>query len=76
VRGTSVAVLHGVHWILRSVLGRNESLHPPEISLIRSKKWVTQLLSRGGFELERYSFGVRDFFVQAVVVAQKSGGAS
>lgn len=76
VRGTSVAVLKGAHWFLRSVLKRQEAFHPPEISLIQSAEWVSELLARGGFALEDYSFGPRDFFVQAVVVAVKRGNAS
>jgi dolichol-phosphate mannosyltransferase len=68
---TSVAVLNTVHWVRRRVLNVQERLHPPEISLLRSKAWVAQILQRTGFELEAYSFGPRDFFVQAVIVAKK-----
>jgi hypothetical protein len=56
------------------VLHKPDALHPPEISLLRSRKWVSDLLARGGFALEKYSFGPRDFFVQAVVVARKAAG--
>ncbi len=70
-RGTSVAVLKAVHWFMREVLDRKDALHPPELSLIRSKKWVSSLLHDCGFALEKYSFGARDFFVQSVIVARK-----
>jgi dolichol-phosphate mannosyltransferase len=70
-RATSVAVLNSIHWIRRRVLNVQERLHPPEISLLKSRTWVEQVLRRTGFELESYSFGPRDFFVQAVIVAKK-----
>jgi ubiquinone/menaquinone biosynthesis C-methylase UbiE len=70
-RATSVAVLKGVHWFLRDVLDKPEPLHPPEISLLRSKQWVADILAKSGFTLEKYSFGAGDFFVQAIIVAQK-----
>jgi SAM-dependent methyltransferase len=70
-RATSVAVLKSVHWFLRDVLHKPEPLHPPEISLLRSKQWVADILAKSGFTLEKYSFGARDFFVQAIIVARK-----
>jgi ubiquinone/menaquinone biosynthesis C-methylase UbiE len=70
-RATSVAVLNSIHWIRRRVLDVQERLHPPEISLLKSRTWVEKVLRRTGFELESYSFGPRDFFVQAVIVAKK-----
>ena len=72
---TSVAVLNTVHWVRRRVLNVQERLHPSEISLLRSKAWVAQILGRTGFALEHYSFGPRDFFVQAVIVARKIAAA-
>ena len=45
-------------------------LHPPEISLVRSKKWIERLLGEAGFVLEAYEFSWRDFWVQAVVTAR------
>ncbi len=75
-RATSVAVLKGAHWLLNDVLGSPTKLHPPEISLLRSRQWVEALLHNAAFRLADYSFGARDFFVQAVVVADKSKGAA
>lgn len=70
-RATSVAVLKGVHWVLRDLMNRPVVLHPPEVSLLRSKSWAREILERSGFTLSSYSFGPGDFFVQAVVVAEK-----
>ena len=70
-RASSVAVLKAAHWLLRSTSKNPTVLHPPEISLVRSKQWVESIVSRSGLELEKYTFGARDFFVQAVIVAEK-----
>jgi dolichol-phosphate mannosyltransferase len=72
-RATSVAVLKSVHWVMRDLMKKHVALHPPEVSLLRSKKWAAATLARGGFTLEEYSFGPRDFFVQAEIVARKAG---
>lgn len=71
-RATSVAVLHVAHRILRLTSKVPTALHPPEISLVRSRKWVEGILSAAGLTLHRYSFGARDLFVQAVIVAGKT----
>ena len=70
-RASSVAVLKAAHWILRFTSKKPTILHPPEISLVKSKEWVESIVTRGGFKLERYTFGARDFFIQAVIVAEK-----
>jgi dolichol-phosphate mannosyltransferase len=71
-KATSVAVLGAVHWMLSNVAGSSTQLHPAEVSLLQSKAWVEELLRSAGFALKEYSFGPRDFFVQAVVVAEKT----
>lgn len=70
-RASSVAVLKAAHWILRRASKDPPVLHPPEISLVRSRQWVEPIVSRAGLELKRYAFGPRDFFVQAVIVVEK-----
>jgi SAM-dependent methyltransferase len=70
-RATSVAVLKAAHWLLNDVAKVPTAFHPPEISLLASRKWVEPLLEGGGFKVVDYSFGARDFFVQAIVVAAK-----
>ncbi len=67
--GTSVMFLKGVHFILNDVLKKNVRLHPDEITRLRSKKHAERLLEKSGFALKKYSFGIRDFFTYAVVVA-------
>lgn len=68
----SVLFLNAVHWLMNRVLKQNIRLHPPEISLLRSKNQIESLLAEARFELIDYYFGARDLFVQAIVVGQKS----
>jgi dolichol-phosphate mannosyltransferase len=70
-RATSVMVLRTAHWVLNDVLHKNVELHPPEFSLVHSKREAADLLYSGGFELTSYEFGARDLFVQAVVVGTR-----
>ena len=69
---TSVFILKLVHWVLNKVLKKNVQLHPAEICLLRSKSAVDHLFRETGFTVIDYYFGVRDLFVQAVFVLQKS----
>jgi dolichol-phosphate mannosyltransferase len=70
---SSVIVLKLVHWVLIDVLGKQVQLHPPEISLVRSRHMAIEALERAGLEPLRYTFDLRDLFVQAVVVGRKAG---
>lgn len=67
---TSVAVLDSVHWIMRN-LGRTDRLHPPEVTLVKSKEDARSRLAAAGFEMISYEFGPDDMFVQSRVVARK-----
>ena len=71
-RGSSVLVLHMVHFVMRRFFKNEKKLHPAEISLMRSKGFARTVLNGGGFDLVDYRFGPRDFFVQAVVVGRKA----
>lgn len=68
---SSVYVLKAVHSILRHALQITKKLHPPEISLCQSRADTSALLAKAGFALQDYLLGIRDLFVQAVVVGQK-----
>ncbi len=69
---TSVMVLDGIHWVMNDVLKQNRRLHPPEVSLVQSKRHARELLEGAGFSMRSFQFGPQDLFVQAVVVAEKS----
>jgi SAM-dependent methyltransferase len=68
---TSVAVLNSLHWVMNDVLKKDVRLHPPEVSLVHSKKEARTLFQDNGFDLVSYAFGPRDMFVQAVVVGER-----
>ena len=70
-RATSVMVLNSAHWIINRVFRQNIRLHPAEISLFRSREAVAPLFEDAGFRLVDYYFGIRDMYVQAVLVAQR-----
>jgi dolichol-phosphate mannosyltransferase len=71
-RASSVFVLRGVHWVLNSVLKRNMYLYPAEISLLKSREFALSRFEAAGLKVQEYSFGPRDMFVQAVVVAGRA----
>ncbi len=71
---SSVLFLNSIHWILRHIFQKKGRLHPPEISLFRSRPWVRPRLEKAGLQLVECHFGVRDGFVQAVVVARRNQG--
>jgi len=71
VYGLSVIVLKIIHFVLNRVLLRNVQLHPAEPSKVRSRIQIQRLLDESGFNLESFSFGPRDAFTYAVIVAAK-----
>ena len=75
-RASSVAVLKAAHWVARRASDPATSFHPPEVSLVQSRSWAESLITEAGFRLKRYSFGPRDFFVQAVIVAEKAAATA
>jgi dolichol-phosphate mannosyltransferase len=70
-QATSVVVLNSIHWAMNDVFHAGVRLHPPEVSLVHSKKEAREILNGSGFELRSYRFGPRDLYVQAVVVAER-----
>lgn len=72
-RGSSVQVLGVVHWFSNRVLRKGLELHPPEVTLMRSRRFARAVLEAAGLEFVGYSFGPKDGFVQAVVVGRKPG---
>lgn len=70
-RGTSVAVLKFIHWVLNDVFKRGVELHPPEITHYQSRAFVEPLAAQAGLKVIDARFGPRDFWVQAVVVLEK-----
>ncbi len=69
--GISVLFLNSMHFILNNILGKKIRLHPEEITKVKSRKQIKDLLSKSGFELEKFNFGPRDLFTYVVIVANK-----
>ncbi|MEY2484895.1 MAG: dolichol-phosphate mannosyltransferase [Verrucomicrobiota bacterium] len=73
-RATSVFVLKIIHRLLDSVRpkgGAQVRLHPPEVSLLKSRAQAREVIERAGLNFVEYYFGMRDLLVQAVVVGCK-----
>jgi ubiquinone/menaquinone biosynthesis C-methylase UbiE len=71
VFGLTVQVLDFAHFVLNKILRKNVTLHPAEISRVRSKKHIQGLIEKAGFKFVEYYFGPRDVFTQVVAVAYK-----
>lgn len=72
VWGLSVFALRLVKSVLRLTSRKRIVLHPPEINLLESRHKCEQWLKSTGFVLERFSFGVGDFFTHQIVVARRT----
>jgi len=70
-RATSAFVLDSAHRVLR-VAGSQATLHPAEVTRLRSRRFAEEMLTRAGLRLTRYEFGPRDFWVQAILVAERA----
>ncbi len=70
--GLSVIFLKFVHFVLNRVLKKNIQLHPDEITRIQSRKHAYRIFEQAKFTVVDYSFGPRDAFTYAVIVATKA----
>ena len=70
-RASSVLVLRLAHWVANDVMKKKIRFHPPEISLLASRRSIEPLIQQAGLEIIEYYFGVKDLFVQAVLVLEK-----
>ncbi len=71
VNGVTVKVLDSAHFILNNILKKNIKLHPDEITRLRNKEHAMNIIKKTDFAFIEFYFGIKDFFTQAVVVAQK-----
>jgi SAM-dependent methyltransferase len=69
----SVLFLHGLHFCLRRIFRRRTELYPPEVSLLAGRRQAREVIEEAGLAWTDYQFGVRDGFIQAVVVGTKCG---
>ena len=66
----SVKVLGLWHRLLNQQGDRAVELHPPEITLIRSRSQVEEIIRSAGWRLASYSVSPSDLFIQAVIVCE------
>jgi SAM-dependent methyltransferase len=66
----SVKALGLWHRLLNKRGERAIELHPPEITLIRSRSQVEEIICSAGWQLTSYSVSPSDLFIQAVLVCE------
>jgi len=69
--GLSVIILKVVHFLMRNIFNNHKTLHPDEITRIKSKKHVIKLLGNSNLNVLKVHFGIRDFFTYNVVICNK-----
>jgi ubiquinone/menaquinone biosynthesis C-methylase UbiE len=69
--GLSVLFFKGLKAAFAAAGQPDKKFHPDEITRVQSRKHVTDLLESAGFRVLQYSFGPRDAFTYAVIVAEK-----
>lgn len=71
--GSSVLFFKILTLFFAKVLGKPDvKFHPEETCRLRSRQHAAELLQQAGFKIVEYSFGPRDLFTYAVVVARKA----
>jgi dolichol-phosphate mannosyltransferase len=71
-RAPSVFILR-LAKILRGFFGRNEALHPPEPSLLSSRREAENIARSAGLDVIAYDYGLSDLWIQAAIVLQPGG---
>lgn len=66
----SVKVLGAWHRLMNRGRGPSVELHPPEISLIRSRNEAEAIIRSGGWSVSSYSVSLSDLVIQAVIVCE------
>jgi SAM-dependent methyltransferase len=69
--GLSVLFLRTLSAVLKPFSRKDYKLHPDEVCRIRSKQHALDIFRQAGFNVRQYTFGPRDAFTYAVIVAEK-----
>ena len=69
--GLSVLFLRTLGIMLKPCSRRDYKFHPDEVCRIKSKRHALDIFQKAGFKVRQYSFGTRDAFTYAVIVAEK-----
>ncbi len=70
--GSSVIFLKIFHAVAHRFYRKDFSLHPAEVSRLKSKKEARMLLESAGFKVDKVCFNIRDLFTLMVLVAKRS----
>lgn len=71
VFGATVQVLDFTHFVLNKILQKQISLHPKEITRVKSQRHIRGLIEAAGFRFKEYYFGYRDAFTQIMIAGEK-----
>lgn len=69
--GLSVIFLNTLHFVLNNLFNKKIRLHPHEITKVKSRKQIEDILSISKFKLTNFTFGPRDLFTYVVITGQK-----
>jgi dolichol-phosphate mannosyltransferase len=69
--GLSVIFIKALKGCLKYFFKKDITFHPEEITRVRSKKQIIDLLADGGFRLTHYHFGIVDLFTYVILVGEK-----
>lgn len=69
--GLSVKFLKFAHFVLNKILNKKITLHPDEISRIKSYDYIKDICVRADLKLIQYNFGIRDFFTYCVITLSR-----
>lgn len=69
--GISVIALNIIHYFLHHISRIDLQLHPPEISLLKSKPEAKKIFMKTGFKVESIYQGIRDLFTFFIIIAIK-----
>lgn len=76
--GSTVIFFKFVDYILKTVLKTDIWFQPhpksePEISQIKSKKWMEDIVKNTGFTITEFNFEIRDLYTHIAIVLKKLG---
>lgn len=69
--GLSVRFLSLFSRVFKKITKKEIILHPNEYTLVENKDQVEGILKKGGFKIDEYYFGIRDFYTHQIIVASK-----
>jgi len=69
--GLSVIALSIFIFVMNGIFRKSLSLHPEEMSKIKSKKWAHALFKQANLHITKTHFSIRDFFTHVILVGNE-----